>query len=337
MGDAHTLHELLRDLDSLGIVGHTNPDPDCIASALALKQLAMHADTDDVAIFYDGEISHQQNRALINLLDIELNHISTDESVDSYSSLALVDHAHIDPEIPRAPGSEIAIIIDHHPVTDDPEATFTDIRPEYGATTSILIDYLRELELEPSSRLASTLLFALHRERLDFIRHPTLREYNAATFICPYVDIEILDQLYGSAYTPATMDAISQAIRRREVRGSSLASCIGRTSESDALPQAADYLLNLEGVNTVLVEGIVGDSVRMSARSIDPRVNIGAVLNEAFGDIGSADGHRDMARARLQLGIFADDLDDDVPLFDLLSSRVERRFFDTLRLNGEDR
>ncbi|MFC4247825.1 DHH family phosphoesterase [Natribaculum luteum] len=196
-----------------------------------------------------------------------------------------------------------------------------------------MIEYLEELDLEPSSRLASALLFALHRERLDYVNNPTLKEYHAATFVYPYADTELLDQLYGSAYSPATIDAISKAIQKREIRGSSLVTCIGRTTEGDALPQAADYLLNLEGVDTVLVEGIVDDAVRMSARSNDPRVDIGAVLNRAFDDVGSAGGHSDMASAQLPLGIFADNVDGDDVLLELLFDDISRRFFDALNLD----
>ncbi len=96
------------------------------------------------------------------------------------------------------------------------------------------------------------MLFALHRERLDFVREPTRREYEAALAVYPDADLEMLEQLYGSAFSPGTLDAIGRAIDSRERRGSSLIASVGVTGETDALPQAADYLLNLEGVDTVL-------------------------------------------------------------------------------------
>lgn len=167
------------------------------------------------------------------------------------------------------------------------------------------------------------------------MRNPTEHEYEAALYVYPHIDQGLLEQLYGSAFSPATLDAIGEAIRQRNIRGSSLVSAIGRTTERDALPQAADYLLNLEGVNTTLVFGIVGDTIHLSARSVDPRINIGEALQEGFSDVGTAGGHQDMAGGQIPLGIFADEADDDEDLIRFVSKRVTNRFFETLRLDEE--
>lgn len=334
MDEVNQLLSRLQQCDSLAIVNHSNPDPDCIASALALEEIASNENISDTKLLYCGDVSHQQNRAFINLLDISLRHPSAAPSIAEYPSLALVDHSQLDPEFSHPSEFDIEIIIDHHAVSDVSDAAFVDRRPDYGATATIVIDYLRDLELEPSTKVASALLFALHRERLDHARSPTIREYNAASFIHPYADTELIDQLYSAAYTPATLDAISEAIRRREVRGSRLVTTVERTTEPDALPQAADYLLHLEGVDTVLVEGVVEDTVRLSARSIDPQLHLGEVLANAFDDVGSAGGHRDMAGAQIPLGIFGDTLSEDGPLYDLLFTNIAERFFSALHSNG---
>lgn len=335
MDEIHRLLTRLQQCDSLAIVNHANPDPDCIASALALEEIAINEDIYNTKLLYCGDVSHQQNRAFINLLDIPLHHPSAVPSISEYPSLALVDHSQLDPEFPHPLEFSIEIIIDHHAVSGVSDAGFIDRRPDYGATATIVIEYFRELDFEPSTKIASALLFALHRERLDHARSPTIREYNAASFIHPYADNELIDQLYSAAYTSATLDAISEAIRRREVRGSRLVTSVERTTEADALPQAADYLLHLEGVDTVLVEGVVGDAVRISARSVDPQIHLGEILTDAFGDVGSAGGHQDMAGAQIPLGIFADTLSDDGPLYELLFTNIAERFFSTLHLDSD--
>ncbi|KUG09995.1 kef-type k+ transport system [hydrocarbon metagenome] len=73
----------------------------------------------------------------------------------------------------------------------------------------------------------------------------------------------------------------------------------------DALPQAADLLITLEGVNTALVYGISEEAIIMSARNRDVRLHIGNVLREAFGDIGDAGGHPNMAAATIPLACFS--------------------------------
>ncbi|SIR24085.1 nanoRNase/pAp phosphatase, hydrolyzes c-di-AMP and oligoRNAs [Haladaptatus litoreus] len=334
MTRAQELAEYLAGTESLAIICHDNPDPDCIASALALSAIAEWCGVADTELFYGGMISHQQNRAFVNLLHLNLEHAEEFVRGD-FDKVAFVDHAtpagHTELE-----SVEPDIVIDHHS-TEAPECDFVDLRDEYGATASILVEYFRELDIKMNVQLGSALLFALHRERIDYIRGPTTHEYEAALYVYGHADLELLERLYGAAFSPSTVDAISEAIRNRVQRGATLATSAGRTTERDALAQAADYLLNVEGVDTVLVFGVVDSAVEMSARSIDPRVHAGNVLQQAFADVGSAGGHADMAGAQIPLGLFADSDADDEELVDFASRRVVHRFFDALHLErGEE-
>ncbi|WP_290813695.1 bifunctional oligoribonuclease/PAP phosphatase NrnA [Halovivax sp.] len=336
MSHAAELADALSDVDSVAVVCHDNPDPDCLASALAFERIARAQSVGDVAIIYGGEISHQQNRAFVNMLDIDVRH-GEDVDVGEYEYVAFVDHSRPDGNSAIDRQVSADAVVDHHP-NGRVDAPITDVRTDYGATATIFVEYLLELDVELTTRLATALLFALHRERLDFIRDPTICEYEAALAVYPTADLESLEQLYGSAFTPATIDAIGRAIRTRERRGSALVASVGRTAETDALPQAADYLLNVEGVNSVLAYGVVGDAIRLSARSIDPRVNVGETLLDAFDELGGVGGHHDMAGGRIDLGIFADDPDaEDVDeLLSFVGRRIERRFFEALRLDGNE-
>ncbi|WP_440005773.1 DHH family phosphoesterase [Halomicrococcus sp. SG-WS-1] len=334
MGRAQELVDYLASVDSLAIVCHDNPDPDCIASALALVAIADFAGVETSDVLYGGDISHQQNRAFVNLLDVPMERL-VNVDLHDYEGMAFVDHAVPGGHVELGPEVVPDVVVDHHPSEEQVDTTFVDVRESVGATTTIFVGYLEELGIDPDARLASALLFALHRERIDYLRHPTVNEYEAALSVYPNADIDLLDQLYGASFTPSTVDAIAEGIRNRTQRGASLTSCIGRTSERDALVQVADYLQNIEGVDTVLVFGIVNDAVEMSARSIDPRVDVGDVLVEAFGDVGSAGGHTDMAGASIPLGLFAD-VDADVDeLVEFVSRRVSNRFFDALNLEKE--
>ena len=86
---ANRLHEILKSIKRLGILVHDNPDPDSIASALALVQIAASVHT-EAAIMYHGEISRQENRAFVNLLNIDLIHVDEIDP-NEYDMLALVD------------------------------------------------------------------------------------------------------------------------------------------------------------------------------------------------------------------------------------------------------
>ena len=335
--NAEALRDVLSPAEELTIVCHNNPDPDCLASALALGRIAAAVGIDERRILYSGEISHQQNRAFINLLDIDLTEFD-DESVRDRpegSLLAFVDHA-IPGANNRVPeGTAVDIVIDHHPA-EAIEARFVDHRESIGATATILTEYVDAFDLDLDATLATALLFAIRRETLGFLRGVTSAEYAAAEFLHDSADDGLLQQLSSPSVTGATVDAIAGAIGNRTVRGSVLVSHVGRTSERDALPQAADYLATLEGVETAIVFGIVDGSIQLSARSPDARVHIGSVLDGAFGDVGSAGGHREMAGGEIPLGIFADRTDDDAELVSIVERIVTARLVDELGLQDDD-
>ena len=335
MIQARRLHELLTGGDELTIVCHNNPDPDCLASALALGRIAADAGIDERHILYSGDVSHQQNRAFVNLLDIDLQPFDTasvrnrlDESL-----LAFVDHS-----VPGAnnrvpPETPVDVVIDHHPA-ESIEARFVDHREGIGATATILAEYVRDLDIDADTALATALLFAIRRETLEFLRGATAAEYEVAGYLHGNADADLLRRLSTPSVSGATIDAIATAIRNRTTAASVLITHVGRTSERDALPQAADYLATLEGVETAVVFGIVDESIHLSARSTDPRIALGDVLSAAFDDVGSAGGHHDMAGGEIPLGIFADHTTDDAGLIDIVERVVTARL--TAELNLDD-
>ncbi len=326
MAGVDQLYELLTAASELNIVCHNNPDPDCLASALGLGRIAADAGIEDRYILYSGDISHQQNRAFVNLLDIDLQpfDVGAIEDRPSDSLLAFVDHSlpGVNNRVPE--GTEIDIVIDHHPA-EGIDARFVDHREGIGAAATIITEYVRELEMETGDVLATALLFAIRRETLNFLRGATRAEYDAAGYLHEYADGELLRKLSTPSVTGKTLDAIATAIENRTINSAVLFSHVGRTSERDALPQAADYLATLEGVETVVVFGIVGDSIHLSARSPDPRVHIGNALKRAFDDVGSAGGHHDMAGGEIPLGLFANYTDDDEGLLEIVERVVTDR------------
>ena len=335
MSDPSALRSLLADGEELTIVCHNNPDPDCLASAFALGRIAANAGIDERHILYSGDISHQQNRAFINLLEIDLRPFDaaavTDRPADSL--VALVDHSRpgANNEIPE--GTPIDVVIDHHPA-EDVTARYVDHRESIGATATILTQYVRALDVPLESSLATALLFAIRRETLGFLRGATEAEYAAAGHLHGPADRDLLRTLATPSVSGATVDAIADAIRNRDVRGSVLISHVGRTSERDALPQAADYLATLEGVQTAVVFGIVEDSIHLSARSTDPRLHVGTLLREAFGSVGSAGGHREMAGGEVSLGVFAN-YEDTAQLVAMVEQVTTARLVAALNLSEE--
>ena len=209
MDDADSLYEILTEGDELTIVCHNNPDPDCLASAFALGRIAAAAGIDERRILYSGDISHQQNRAFVNLLEIDLQpfEVETVQDRPAGSLLAFVDHS-IPGANNRVPeGIRLDIVIDHHPA-EGIDARFVDHREELGAAATILAEYVRELDVELDSVLATALLFAIRRETLNFLRGATRAEYDAAGYLHDHADRELLRKLSTPSVTGKTLALI---------------------------------------------------------------------------------------------------------------------------------
>jgi nanoRNase/pAp phosphatase (c-di-AMP/oligoRNAs hydrolase) len=162
----------------------------------------------------------------------------------------------------------------------------------------------------------------------------TAEEYDAAAYLHDNIDRTLLRQMSSPSVSGETLDAIATAITNRLVKRSVLISHVGRTTERDSLPQAADYLAALEGVDTAIIFGIIHDSIHLSARSPDPRIHAGDLLSEAFEGVGSAGGHHDVAGGEVPLGIFADYTSDDEQLLAIVEQVITDRLLTRLDLRS---
>jgi nanoRNase/pAp phosphatase (c-di-AMP/oligoRNAs hydrolase) len=305
---SQSLYALLSSWEgTLGIIAHTNPDPDAISSALALAVIARNANPNRLAcrIFYDGIIGHQANRTLVNLLEIKMEKMEP-AALQECTYLALVDSPAPGVNNSLPPRTRVHIVIDHHNdgKLGESGAMFVDSRPGLGATASILAQYLQELDISVDKRVATGLLYGIRSDTRDFSRNVTPQDLNNAAFLLPLTDSVLLDKIMSPSLSEETLDILGAAIANRRIQSGYLFSNVGYVRNRDALPQAADLLITLEGVNTALVYGISDEAIIMSARNRDVRLHIGNVLQEAFGTMGDAGGHPSMAAATIPLSYF---------------------------------
>jgi nanoRNase/pAp phosphatase (c-di-AMP/oligoRNAs hydrolase) len=326
---ARQLAEVIDGTDErMAILIHRSPDPDSIASATALRAIAASRSV-DADIIYRGEIGHQENRAFVNLLGIELVS-KQDIEFDDYDTVALVDYAKGgEPEV-----DEVDILLDHYEHEDGPVAAeFVDVRPNVSATSTILTKYIQELDLTLEQEVATALLYGIRAETLDFRRDTTPADLTAAAYLYPFADHDVLEQVESPSMSPETLDVLAEAIRNREVSGSHLVSNAGFIRDRDALTQAAQHLLNLEGITTTAVFAVADDTIYLAARSKDIRMNIGKILEDAFGDIGEAKGHSTDANVEIPLGIFTGvetSEENRETLLELTEEAVRKKLFDAL-------
>ncbi|WP_144900919.1 DHH family phosphoesterase [Halobellus captivus] len=325
------LFSALRRIDGrLAVVMHDNPDPDAIASALALVRIAAAVGIDADPCYF-GEISHQENRALVNLLGLDLTELEDEEDIDAYGGVALVDHSRPGVNDGLSKETEVDIVVDHHPPRAPVEAHFVDLRREVGSTSTLLAEYLRRAGIDPEESLATALLFGIRIDTNDFSREVSVVDFEAAAWLLTHADLSLLDRVESPSMTPAVVETLARAIRNRDVRGDALATNVGAITDRDALAQAADRLLNMEGIRISVVYGFKDGTVYVSGRARGTDVDLGETLRDALDAIGSAGGHADMAGAQVPLGILADaDEDSAAELTSIVTDVIAGRLFETL-------
>ncbi|MXV64092.1 bifunctional oligoribonuclease/PAP phosphatase NrnA [Natronorubrum sp. JWXQ-INN-674] len=331
-GAAIGLRKRLTAIDGrLAVVMHDNPDPDAIASAVALTDIAAEVGIDADACYF-GDISHQENRAMVNLLDLDLRNLSPEDSLEGYDAFALVDHSRpgVNDQLPEE--LHVAIVIDHHPPRGPVPGDFVDLREHAGATSTVLTEYLKRFSLEPRRATATALLYGIRIDTNDFTREVSPADFNAASILWPHVDTSVLRQIEQPTVEGETLETIARAIKNRIQRDSVAVASVGRINDRDALPQAADQLLSMQGVETTLVFGFRDEMAFLSARSRAADVDLGETLRDAFDRIGSAGGHADMAGAQLEIGILgsADDEDEVESIVSVVEEVITNRFLEAI-------
>ncbi|MFB6069703.1 MAG: DHH family phosphoesterase [Halanaeroarchaeum sp.] len=322
------LRATLQSIDGhLGIFMHDNPDPDAIASAIALAEVADWHGVEATPVYF-GSISHQENRAFVNLLELDLENLDAEEDHD-FDAVALVDHSSPGVNDQLSPDTNVAIVVDHHPPKQSVDATFVDIREDVGATSTLLAGYLRGYGIEIDVAVATGLLYGIRVDTKDFAREITRQDFEAAAALLPHADVATLQRIESPSIGTDTMETIGRAIRNRRQRGAVLASCVGALTDRDALAQAADRLLNMNGVAVTLVYGYADSTIYLSARARGVHVDLGDALRRSFRGMGSAGGHADMAGAQIDLGIFGE-VDSEEELTKMVEDVVTSKFFDVV-------
>ncbi len=284
------------------IIVHNNPDPDAISSAMGLKEIAGSVGV-KAEILYKGQIGHHENKAFVNILDVELDQ-SKDFKPSEYRKIALIECSVPGVNNLLPSDTPVSIIIDHHQADiEEVKAEYVDIRPNIGATATIMTKYLQDLEIPIKTELATALLYGIKVDTDDFRRNTDPADFMAAAYLYPLANQEILTKFETPSRSVEEIDVLGEAIKNREIKGSYLISNVGTIRNRDTLAQAADYLLTLEGITTTIVFGLGEDHIYISGRSRDVRINIGKVMQDAFG-ADKAGGHAMLAGAQIPLGVF---------------------------------
>jgi nanoRNase/pAp phosphatase (c-di-AMP/oligoRNAs hydrolase) len=297
-------------------------DPDSIASAMAVKRLLWRR-TSHIAIASLNVVKRPDNVAMIRLLGVNLVH--TDEiDKNDYNRFVIVDSQpnHNEGFAQFRPN----VVIDHHPETNE-KAPFWDIRPKYGATATILTEYLRAAKITPSVKLATGLFYAIKTDTSNFERQTLIEDIRAFQYLFRHTNIHLARKIEQSEISFAFLKYFSHALQKMRKRKGNIFVHLGPVLNPDACVLIADFFSRVQSVRWTVISGLYNNKLIIIFRNDGLRKNAGKVAAQSFGLVGSAGGHKSMARAEIPVKVIKDlvDFRDDKKLLRWIINRIEKR------------
>lgn len=289
--DADQLFSSLKEDASVAILVQPNPDPDCLGAAAGISLLLSEHYNLKSKIYHYGEVSHPQNKSMVNILNLRLY---------KGDSFCLKDHSLtvvLDTDLSNTGFKEEGsfesphLRIDHHTMDRDPGAIIEDVR-NVGSTCSIVWEWLHEFNVsyENHADVVTAMILGIKTDTNDFSAESTADlDFEAFRALIPYVDKDKLGLLTVYPLPKSLFEHEMVAFTSKCVKNSVLVSFIGNvvSQKRDEIPIIADRFVRMDGISTAIVLGIVDDDLTASVRSTDSRVNVSDLCSEVFGEAHS--------------------------------------------------
>ena len=286
--------ELVRASDRSGrwlVVTHDNPDPDAIASAAILGRVLRHAFKQKVTLAYGGIVGRAENRELVKAVGVKFSHMRH-LNLRRYDRFALVDAQ------PRTGNSQLPeevvpeMVFDHHPLRPTTEKVpFADVRTDYGATATILAEYLEVSGLPLPKSLATAVVYAIRSETQEFGREYSKPDKAVYDRLLPEADRRALARIQNARLPLSYFRNLHEALENMETVDTLVVSHLGEVDQPDIVPEIADLLLRMEGKTWSLCTGLFGDRVYLSIRTTNSRADAGNLMRKLIGRRGKGGGH----------------------------------------------
>jgi nanoRNase/pAp phosphatase (c-di-AMP/oligoRNAs hydrolase) len=241
---------------------------------------------------------------MIQLLDVEIEQVNT-ETLAQYDGIALVD---VQPPYFGDLLPSVDAVVDHHPLVASYAAHYRDVRTDFGATSTIFVQYLQAIDAKITQRLATALYYGIKTDTLFLGRETTEADVEAFTYLYPLANHNLIRRMERPKLPLRDLDAFGYALRARTIIGSTFFTHLGLVEREDVLPQFAEFCLQVEGVERSVVSGIFSGNLVVSLRNDAHGKSVGELARQAFGPFGSAGGHRTMAKAVIPLAMLEQQL-----------------------------
>ncbi len=270
-------------------VSHVQPDPDSLGSMWGLAHLVRERFRKPTILTQDGGIFRAENRAMVDLLNLDLLPVASVKRLPG-DAVVMVDSQ---PGTGRhSVNGPVTAVIDHHVTPGDlTDVTYTDVRPELGATCTIVTNYLLEQRVHIPQPLATALLYGIETELSGFPREGAAEDDDAIAKLYPLADKDLLAQIRYARLPRTHFDVLAQALRSARVYGKLAFAWVDPLGQPEQAAEVVDFLIRYEEVDWAVCGGVIGSKVVLSARAARANAKAGEMLAQAVGTLGNAGGH----------------------------------------------
>src|SRR6516162_802016 len=214
--------------DRVLIMLHNDPDPDAMASGLALRNVLRRTKTTAIIGAIKG-VTRPENLRMVNLLDLHVEPITV-ETLKDFDRIAMVD---VQPHYFGGLIDRVDLVIDHHPEQPGYTALFKDVRPDYGSTSTILTEHLRAVDANISERTATAMLYAIKSDTLFFNRQANRVDLEAFSFLYPLSDAALIRKMEGAEITMERLAYVTKATETGHLKEQVFCAFLGELPRED--------------------------------------------------------------------------------------------------------
>jgi len=314
-GKWQRLRQALTPQDKVGIVLYGEPDPDSLASGWALQHL-LRPRVHSVRMVASQAVKREQNLRFLRALKIPVEFVA-EIPWAAFSKTALVDaQPHFFHTAPPVP---FDIVIDHHPRREQTAARCADIRPNYGSTATMVLEYLLIAGNSVPRKLATALWFAVRTDTDNLSRMVHTADLAAYSYLYRKSDRAMVQWLEQRDIPAAFRELYIRGLYLLDPSRARDVVYLGDVPQADACVHVADFLARFIGVRWLAVAGIAQEMLYVIFRGGSYGINVGGIARRKLDAYGSAGGHRDKARAEIPVATLTQTL--KMPLTDV---RVEQ-------------
>lgn len=282
------------------ILPHNDPDPDAIASTVTMRHIITQLTSVKVDIGYRGIIGRAENRALARYLDYPL--MSLGKTSPLGMPVILVDTQPGTGNNPWYSEMRLVGVIDHHPFRPENDtAAYADVRPDVGATATIIYDYFTALALPLPTMLATALFYGIKTDTRGLSRGVSPLDASAYYQLQSKIDSDALAEIERAQVPVSYFKIFANALEKTLLLNDVAISHVGKMEYPDMAAEMADLLVRLENVAWVICTGIYKRRLFLAVRATGGYGDAGALVRKIVLNDGTAGGHDTMAGGQISI------------------------------------